>query len=362
MDIIINHQKIQSALRVIERLVSKNISLPILNTILLKTDGARLRLSATNLEFGINYWIPAKVNKNGEIAVPVRVFSDFFNNIYDEKLSLSVNKNIITINSDNYKTKILGMETKDFPLIPKSQSELRFKINSQSLKGGLLGVLEAASLSETRPEIGGIFININKNKAEFAATDSFRLAEKIINLNSEVSKSFIIPRNTAIEIVRILENINEDLSLNISDNQIFIYGNEFEFISRLIDGHYPEYKKIIPDKYISLVKINKVNLEKNIRMASIFSSSISDVKLKADNNNLQITAQNNDRGEIVANIACLTKEIPFEVSVNYHYLLDGLKLISTENVIINFSGDGSPLVLKGEENKDQTYVIMPLRK
>ena len=114
MDIIINHQKIQSALRVIERLVSKNISLPILNTILLKTDGARLRLSATNLEFGIYYWIPAKVNKNGEIAVPVRVFSDFFNNIYDEKLSLSVNKNIITINSDNYKTKILGMETKIF--------------------------------------------------------------------------------------------------------------------------------------------------------------------------------------------------------------------------------------------------------
>lgn len=362
MDIIINQKKIQTALRSVERLVSKNISLPILNAVLLKTNGGRLRLSATNLEVGINYWIGAKINKPGEIAVPVRIFSDFINNIYDEKVSISVNKNIIYINSDNYQTQILGMETKEFPIIPKAQSEINFKINSSDLRNGLMGVLEAASLSETRPEISGVFVNIAKNKAEFAATDSFRLAEKIIELNSGINKSFIIPRSTAIELVRLSENINEDLSLAISDNQIFILGNDFEFISRLIDGRYPEYKKVIPDKYISLAKINKDTLEKNIRMASIFSSSISDVKLKADKNSLQISAQNNDRGEIMANIPCLVKDIPFEVAINYHYLLDGLKLIPSENIIINFSGDGSPLVLRGEEVKDQTYVIMPLKR
>lgn len=362
MDIIINQQKIQNALRAVERIVSKNISLPILNTILLKTDGGRLRLSATNLEIGINCWVGAKINKPGEIAVPAKVFSDFISNTFDENISLAVDKNIIFLTSENYKTKILGMETKDFPLIPKAKNGAAFKISSANLKGGLMAVLDAASLSETRPEIGGIYVNIIKNKIEFAATDSFRLAEKIINLNIDINKSFIIPRNTAIELVRLSDNFNDDLSLTISDNQLFIYGSDFEFISRLIDGHYPDYKKIIPDKFISILKINKNNLDKNTRLASIFSSSISDIKLKADKNNLQISAQNSDRGEILANIPCLIKNSPFEVAVNYRYLLDGLKLIPSEDVIIHFSGDGSPLVLREEDKKDQTYVIMPLRR
>ncbi len=361
MNLIVNQKKLISAVRTVEKVVSKNISLPILNTILLKTDNGRLKLSATNLEIGINYWLGAKINEDGEVAVPARIFSDFISNITDEKLVLAAKKNVISINSDHYKTQILGMETKDFPIIPKIKKEISFKINSQALKIALVSVLDSAALSETRPEISGVYVSISAKNAEFAATDSFRLSEKIIILNDGKEKTFILPRNTAIEVIRIAENIENDLSLAVSDNQILIYGDDFEIISRLIDGHYPEYKRVIPDKFIALAKVNKAEFEKSIRMASIFSSSISDIKLKAGNNLMEISAKNSDRGEISANLVCEIKNKPFEVSVNYHYLLDGLKVLPAEHVIIQFTGEGGPLVLKGENQNDQTYVIMPLR-
>lgn len=363
MDIIINQKKLISAVRTVEKAVSKNISLPILNTILLKTDNGRLNLSTTNLEIGINYWIGAKINKNGEVAVPARIFSDFISNITDEKLSLTAQNNIVSINSEHYKTQILGMDTKDFPIIPQIKKEHSFKINNQILKTALISVLDSTALSETRPELSGIYVCISKNRAEFAATDSFRLSEKIISLHDSKEKTFILPRNTAIEIIRIAESIdvNSDLSLAVSDNQVIVFGDDFEIISRLIDGHYPEYKRVIPEKFIALAKVNKAEFEKSIRMASIFSSSISDIKLKAGKESMEISAKNSDRGEINADLACEIKNKPFEISVNYHYLLDGLKVLPTEHVILEFTGDGSPLVLKGEGSKDQTYVIMPLR-
>jgi DNA polymerase-3 subunit beta len=361
MIITINPKKLLTALRILERIVSKNVSLPILSTVLLKTDDGRLRLSATNLEIGINYWIGAKVEKEGEIAIPAYTFSDFISNIDDEKITLTVNKNIASINSQNYKTQILCMDPKDFPIIPKIKKETVLKIDNQDFKNSLTSVLDSVSLSENRPELGGVFVNIINNKAEFAATDSFRLSEKITPIKEGVSKSFIIPRSAVIEILRILENLSGDVNLAVSENQIFMYDDDFEFISRLIDGHYPEYKKVIPDKFISSAAVNKSEFEKGVRVASIFSSSISDIKLKAEKDLMEVSAKNSDRGEIVSSINCKLKNKPFEISVNYRYLLDGLKVIPTENIILEFTGTGSPLVLKGEDLKDQIYLIMPLR-
>lgn len=361
MNTVVNQKKLLTSLRTVERVVSKNVSLPILNTVLLKTDGSNLKLSATNLELGINYWLGAKIVSIGEVAVPARVFSDFISNVGDEKVTLASVKNTLSINSEHYKTQILGMDTKDFPIIPKVTKNSGFVINSQALKGALAGVLDSASLSETRPELSGVFVNVSGQTAEFAATDSFRLSEKIISLASGLNKSFILPRSAAMEVARIIEGLDEDINIAVSDNQFFAYGSEFELVSRLVDGHYPEYKRVIPDKFMALAKVNRGELERNIRMASIFTSSIADIKLKVGKEKIDISAKNSDKGEILAHVACELKNEPFEISVNYHYLLDGLKIIPTDNVVIHFTGDGSPLVLRGENTKDQTYVIMPLR-
>src|SRR3989344_1867914 len=362
MDIIVNQNKINIAAKIAERAVSKNISLPILSTVLLKAEKGTLRLAATNLELGLNYWIGAKIDKEGEVAVPAKLLSSFLSNINDEKIKLFADNNTLKILSDSYKTKVLGFDTKDFPIIPKVKKEYVVSIDAKDLKRGLLSVVEAATLSEARPELTGVFVNIIGNKIEFVATDSFRLAEFIVGFNNKngVEKQFIIPRNTVTEVIRITDNIEKEVNVAISDNQILFFNDDFELISRLIDGRYPEYKKIIPDKIVSTARLNKNDLEKSIRTASIFSSSIYEVRMKVGDKKTEINTQNNDRGEFTTNIPSELKNRQFETLLNYNYLLEGLKNITTDNVIMYYTGDGGPLLLRPEAKTDYLYLIMPL--
>jgi len=346
----------------VEKIVSRNPSLPILNNILIKTDNGRLRVSSTNLEIGINCTIGAKIDEVGEIAIPARVSSDFINNISDEKITLHTKNNILFINSDKYKTQILGFDPKDFPIIPKLKEDPITLVSSKILRNMLYSVADAIALSETRPELAGVYASVNDKKLTFAATDSFRLSEVSFDTKNSGQYSVIIPRNTVMELIRITNDIEGDIEIKIGDNQILFYNNDFELVSRLIDGNYPDYKKVIPSKFLSRILVQKDDLEKDIRLAGLFSSNISDIKLLCSKDEIVIKSKNSDKGEIETTIPAVLKNDPFEISVNYHYLLDGLKIMDSEKVVLEFTGNGNPLIIKPHDNnKDLTYLIMPLR-
>src|SRR3989344_1002144 len=257
MKITVNQKNLKKAINLVERVVSKNTSLPILNNILLKTENGRLKVSATNLEIGVNYIIGAKIEEIGQIAVPARIISDFIGNTVDDKVLLTTKNNILSINSEKYKTQILGFDAKDFPIIPKIKSKPLAIIPVKLLKNSFLTVLDSVAVSETRPELAGIYMDFNNEKIVFAATDSFRLTEKRVDFKNFSNQSFIIPRNTVIELIRIANELEGDLSFNASDNQISFSNDDFEMVSRIIDGNYPDYKKIIPEKFISRLLVKK---------------------------------------------------------------------------------------------------------
>lgn len=362
MKITVNQKNLKRALNLVEKIVSKNTSLPILNNILLKTENGRLKVSATNLEIGINYIIGAKIEEVGQIAVPARIISDFISNIIDDKVSLTTKNNILSINSERYKTQILGFDAKDFPIIPKIKSKPLAIIPTKLLKNSFLTVLDSVAVSETRPELSGVFINLNNDKIVFAATDSFRLTEKSVDFKNIQKQSFILPRNTVVELIRIANDLDGDLVFNVSDNQVSFSNDDFEMVSRIIDGNYPDYKKIIPEKFISKVLVKKDELDKAIRLAGLFSTNISDVKINCSERGITVLAKNSDKGEIETLIEASLKNQPFEVSLNFHYLLDGLKILDTEKVVIEFTGQGSPLIIRpNDDKKDVIYLIMPLR-
>ncbi|MDP3696768.1 MAG: DNA polymerase III subunit beta [Candidatus Taylorbacteria bacterium] len=363
MQIILNQKNLLRAVNTVEKVVSRNPSIPILNNILLKTENGRLKVSATNLEIGINYYVGSKIEESGEIAIPARIFSDFISNINDEKVTLITKNNVLNINTDKYKTQILGFDPKEFPLIPKIKNEPFSSVSAKILKSGLTTILDSIAVSEARPELAGVFIDFTPNQIIFAATDSFRLSERIIELKHKEKRSFILPRSAVLELIRLLSDIDEDVLIRYADNQVSLSGNNVEIVSRLIDGNYPDYKKVIPEKFISRILVKKEALEKNARLAGLFSSNIADIKLICNEKALTIVAKNSDKGEIQVVTDSLLKNEPFDISLNHHYLLDGLKIIPTEHVIIEYTGQGSPLVLRPEyEAKDTVYLIMPLRK
>lgn len=362
MKITVNQKNLKKAISLVEKVVSKNTSLPILNNILFKTENGRLKISATNLEIGINYIIGAKIEEVGQIAVPARIISDFIGNITDDKILLTNKNNILNINSEKYKTQILGFDAKDFPIIPKIKSKPLAVIPAKLLRNSLLTVLDSVAVSETRPELAGVLVDFSDDKIVFAATDSFRLTEKRVDFKNIQKQSFIIPRNTVAELIRITGELEGDLFFNISDNQISFSNDDFEMVSRIIDGNYPDYKKIIPEKFISRVLVKKDELDKTIRVAGLFSSNISDIKINCSEGKMTVLAKNSDKGEIETLIDASLKNQPFEVSLNFHYLLDGLKILDTEKVIVEFTGQGSPLIIRpNDDKKDIVYLIMPLR-
>src|SRR5258708_171787 len=361
MKLVVNQKNIKRAIGLTEKIVSKNTSLPILNNILLKTENGRLRISATNLELGINTLIGVKIEEVGEIAVPVRIFSDFINTVQDEKITLTTKNNTLSITTDRQKTKILGFDPKDFPIIPKIKSEPILSISSQTLKNSLLKVLDSMAISEARPELAGVLIEIKDNKGIFVSTDIFRLTEVTIPLKSTSPASMILPRNTVTELIRMCGDVQGDVQIKYEDNQVAFIAEDIELVSRVVDGTYPPYKNVIPNNFMSRVLIKRDDLENNVRLAGLFSSNISDVKVSCVQDKLIISAQNSDKGEIETDVPPVLKNEPFEMSLNYRYMLDGLKNMPGNEVILEFTGAGSPFVVKPSDDKSLLYLIMPLR-
>lgn len=365
MKITIITKNLQQGLNAVKNITGKNLNLPILNTILITAKNNQVNLSTTNLELGINYYLNAQVEDEGRTAVPSKIFADFVSNIKDEKIDIFLKDNILSIQSANFKTKLICFDSKDFPLIPKLKKEPLIILPARILKNALSSVFDSISLSQTRPELGGVFLNLEKNKIYFASTDSFRLTEKIIDSSCQKNISAIIPRNTAAELIRILADYEKEISTNIEENQIQFSSDNFDIVSRLIDGRYPDYQKVIPSKSVSSALLKKEDLQNNIRMAGLFSSNINDIGLRIDKKEAVVFSKNSDRGEFnsrVKNNPGFQVEEPFEILLNYNYLVDGLKNVPSDDILIEYTGEGAPVVLRPRDSEQRfTYLIMPLK-
>jgi len=372
MKLVCLQKNLQKGLSITERIVGKNITLPILNNVLLETQKGLLNISSTNLEIGINCYIPAKVEKPGSITIPAKLFSGFVNNLPNDKVFLELKNNNLNIKSLNYKAVISGESAKNFPIIPKITGEELFIINTNIFKNGLNQVIYAASFTENRPEINGIFINIIKDKIIMAATDSFRLAEKNIGFNKKLENniSFIIPIRSAQELLRILGEKDGKIRLVISKNQLLFSIKDdnmdepgVDLVSRLIDGNFPDYKQLIPKDFKTRLTINKSELLNAVKISSVFSGKINDVKFSISGvrKEIDVTAKDFNAGENISKIKSEVIGDDLDITFNYKYIIDGLNGLSGENIFWGFNGPTQPALLRVLDDRDYFYIVMPIR-
>src|SRR3989344_9309127 len=215
MKIICTTQKLKESVTFTERIITRHLTLPILNNIHLKTEKNGLKINSTNLEIGISSWFPCKVEEIGEITVPAKIFSSIISGLIADKIFLELKKNnILEISAENYKAELKGENAKDFPIIPVLNKNLTIKVEAVDFCKSLSQVVGFVSNSETRPEITGIFITKDKedNFLKIVGTDSFRLGENKIKIGEEfkdVDFSIIVPSKTVIEVIRIFSNFND---------------------------------------------------------------------------------------------------------------------------------------------------------
>ena len=365
-------ENLKKGLNITQNIVGKNLTLPILNNLLLETDNGRLKVSSTNLEIGINTWISGKIEKNGALTCPAKVLAGLVNSLPNKKIEIEVKSNTLYLKCEDYKTSIKGLGADDFPLIPKIKEKptLVFK-KSEILKNGLSQVVGSVAPSESRPEISGVLFKIGKDTVKLVATDSFRLAEKTLHQAANINQplSLIIPQRTIQELIRILtEKPEGEVRLVIGDNQVLFELDEIQLISRVIDGQYPDYEQIIPTKFETRLTLAKEEFLNNIRIASIFSSKINDVRLSIKSGKLEIMAQDPDLGENRSLMAVQMQGGGIEISFNFRYLIDGLGNIYTKQVFLGLNHEinaqasrSNPAVLKPVGEEGFLYIIMPIK-
>ncbi|MBU1137138.1 DNA polymerase III subunit beta [Patescibacteria group bacterium] len=369
MNLICLQENFKKALNIAGRIIGRNLTLPILNNILLSIDNNKLKISSTNLEVGINTWVSGKVEEEGSITVPAKIMSDFINNLPNKKIEIKTKGNQLTIKCEKLKAVLNGLPADDYPIIPKIKDKPIVKINGNILKDCFSQVVGMASISESRPEISGILMKFNSKSIKLVATDSFRLAEKNIEIENKIEKDtfIIIPQRTIQEIIRILsekeDESDQEISIVLSNNQILFDLGNTQVISRLIDGQYPDYQQIIPNKTQTRLIVDRKELINSVRIASLFSGKTNNIKVEIDPSKavLEISSKNADIGENKSQIKAEIDGDKLEVFFNHHYLLDGLNNIFSDKIEIGLNDSFKPVLIRPVGDINYTYIIMPIR-
>lgn len=381
MKISCTQENLNQGLFIVSHVASKNTSLPILNNILIQTKDSQIKLAATNLEIGVSCIIRGKVEEEGDLTIQSRLLADYVSLLPKDRVDLEVkeedNSYILKINCKNNSTKIKGQLAADFPLIPQIEKKNAFLINYLIFREAISQVVFAVSVSETRPEINGVFFSFSDGNLTMAATDSYRLAEKKIVLEKSSTKNnnqVIIPTKTLLELQRILGSLKdpaaisevENVEIYLSENQVLFVVGDVEIISRLVEGQYPDYTQIIPQTASTTAKINVMELVKAVKTNSLFArSGVYDVSMEflVDKKEVVVYSANNQLGENTSTVSFEGSGDNNDIIINFRYLLDGLQNIGSDEVEVSLIDSSSPCILKPvSKNPDYLYIIMPIKQ
>ncbi len=364
MDALVLKNYLKEGLSLTERVSSKNNTLPVLNDVLIITEKNKLILKATNLEIGVEIEIPAKTEINSVVAVSAQTIYSFISNLYtDEYIRLEKVGDNLLIKTTNTSTTIKGQPSEDFPVFPKIDSKDEFNIPAQDFFQGLKSVWYAASLSQIKPELSSVFVNFKNKNIFFVATDSFRLAEKKIDFTGQNTKNILIPYRSVVEIIRILDGRPGNIKVSFDKNQMSLITGEIKFITRLIDGVFPDYEQIIPKKILTDISLDKQSFLNTLKSAAIFTNKLQELYLSTNtkDNNLVIKTTNTEEGEHIASITAQKTGGDFSVILNLKQIFDCLPYIQSEKMMIRFSGEDKPVLFTGVSNNSFYYLSMPIR-
>ncbi len=364
MNIHIDQHDLIHSLELISRVSIKHVTLPVLQCVLIKTASDRVTFTATNLEISIEVTKPARVEKEGVVAVSAATLLQSVQYITKKEVSLQIEDGVMVVTSGTGVTKINTMPHEEFPTLTKLEGEGTV-IKRQFFAMGIKTVAFAASVSSIKPELGSIFIQQKKEHSlTFVATDSFRLMEKTVPQQGFVlPQTLLIPQKNAAELARVCESLETDPELIINDNQCALWFKEGVYvISRLVAGTFPDYEQIIPKEYSTHTTVLKQDLVQLFKKTQIFLNKFMQVSLAVEGSSLTIASQNGEVGATTDSVKVATEGADIKLNFNQQYVLDPLSHISDESVTLHFAGIGRPVVIENLHDRTLRYLVMPMNK
>ncbi len=359
-------ERLSAQLSKIDKIPSKNANLPILSCILISARKGELVLRATNLDVGVEVSLPAHVDIEGSVAVPAQMFSSLISQLKgDKSVVLESVEGNVKVSCGGVVSVVKGLSPDDFPVIPEVDSVASTTINPESFTKGILSVSFAASQSQVKPELASVYVYSLDESLVFVSTDSFRLAEKKVKIkNAADFNPVIIPSKNVADIARVLAGVDEDVVVCFDKSQIQFKSNSFIFVSRVIEGTFPNYAQIIPKEYSTEAIVLKSEFIEALKTSSLFSDKFNQIKMiiSPSEKKFETQVKNGDIGEIISRIHTSLSGEDVELSFNQRYITDSMQAISSDSIVLSFVGATKPLVMRGVGDKTFLYLVMPMNK
>jgi DNA polymerase III subunit beta len=362
-------ENLNNALVNVSRFVSSKNQLPILNNILLATDNGRLKLSATNLEISINYWIGAKIEEEGSITVPSREITEFVSYLTPGKVDLSLKgDNLLNLYSSKTESTFTTNPSTDYPDFPSLNPDTCFELDLNILTQAVSQIAFSAAFDDTRPVLTAILCHFTSDSLKLVATDGFRLSFKEIKLINPINLktkqiTFLIPARSLLEITKLAKtNTKIKIGLTTDEHQVVFVLDDIELVSRLVEGEYPAYQRIVPESFSTKIFLNKEELNQAVKIASVFAKeSANVVRFNIKSNSIEITANAPQIGQNKATVDAKVEGQTLEIAFNYKFLIDFLNVCKSQEIIIELNESLTPALFKDQSDPDFSHIIMPVR-
>lgn len=378
MKLTVLQENLSKAVSQASRFASTRSQLPILGNILLRATKTKLTISSTNLEISVQTQIGAKIEEEGEISIPAKVITELIGNLPKEQVSLESEKEQLKIKAPGFSSKILGMNPSDFPKIPGILAK-PITLPKKEILESLSQVVFATSTDETRPILTGVLFILDKNNLTLVATDGFRLSQKKITLSALkeglIAQKIVIPKGVLGELGRSLEEITEvQLEIQEKEKQILFGLGDVVLSSRLLEGDYPDFEKIIPQSASLSVRTDKEDLLRAVKLASIFAREAANiVKFKLSKDSIKVSAESSNSGSQEMDVEAKIEssgstpqggpylESGFDISFNYRFLEEFLHSVVGDEVKMDFTTVDKAGVFTDPGDKEYLHLIMPVK-
>jgi len=360
-------EQLEGALGKADKVVGKNTTLPVLSGFHLEAKNSSLTVRATNLDLGISIELPVKVIEAGMIVVPAHILNSFISSlsVKDRNVLFSTKDQVLEVKTPSTRTSIKMLPSEEFPIIPDVSEDHAFSMPVRDLIHGIRSVIYAAAVGSIKPELSSISITHDGDFLIFAATDSFRLAEKRVKIKKMPHfKQILLPQKNALEIVKIFDKEDDDISISISDHQIGLRSSNVYLTSRIIDGVFPDYKQIIPKDKKTVVTVLKQDLINSLKTSLIFSDSFNQLTLKASpkEKKFELESKNLMVGESQYKIDAVLEGEDIEINVNHRYFTDCFQSIAGDSLSLSFIGQAKLIVVRGVGDSGFLYLVMPMNQ
>jgi len=364
MKAICARKDLYEGVQTVSRAVAGRSALPILSNVYIGSEDGHLRLAAFDLELGMQCAVPAMIEEGGALTVPARMLGEVLSTFPEADVVLSTtDQNSVNIKCEKSDYLILGLPPEEFPALPEVPDDKSFQISQRALRDIIRQTIFAVSADESRAILTGVLMALQGDQIRFVATDGHRLALRTSQVESAQGEATcIIPSRALSELGRMLSDEDSPVAIAISDGQVKFTVNGIIMVSRLIEGQFPNYERVIPAQSARKLTMPTEQLLQRIRRASIVArENLNRVILRTEGDRLIVTAESGDVGKAYEELEIVKEGDDIEIAFNAKYLLDYLGALDTEGVTLELNGPIDPGLMKQVGKEDYLYVVMPMQ-